>query len=442
MQNTNRNGTTLVIGASGKTGRRVMDRLITQGRRVRPVSRSTVPRFDWQDDSTWAPALDGVDAAYITYFPDLALPGAAETVDAFARLAVESGVRRQVLLSGRGEEGAQRAERYLQNSGADWTIVRCAFFNQNFDENFVDSVRHGVLGMPAGDTAEPFVDADDIADVVVAALTDDRHIGQLYELTGPRLLTLAEAAHELGCRHRPRGAVRPSDRRGVRRRAGRAGDARGGRHAPRRTAHRGARRPQFTSRRWRPAGTGTPASRLRRLCEGHRRDGRVESRDGGVVTVLTILCAVGAAAAGGALFTFSDFTMAGLKRLPAAQGIAAMQAINKAAPSPLFMLLLFGTGSGCLAMMVIAGMHIEEPVSTLRLVAGGLYVVGVVFTTMVYHVPRNDRLDRADPESDEGAEFWATYQREWIPMNHVRTLAALVAAMILGATSVVHGALQ
>ncbi|QEY32497.1 NmrA family transcriptional regulator [Synechococcus sp. RSCCF101] len=198
MATTQRDGMTLVIGGSGKTGRRVTDRLIARGRRVRPVSRSTQPRFDWQHERTWAPALDGVDAAYITYFPDLALPGAAETVDAFARLAVERGVRRLVLLSGRGEAGAQRAERYLQASGADWTIVRCAFFNQNFDENFADSVRHGVLGMPAGDTAEPFVDADDIADVVVAALTDDRHIGQLYELTGPRLLTVAQAAAELG----------------------------------------------------------------------------------------------------------------------------------------------------------------------------------------------------------------------------------------------------
>lgn len=192
------NGTTLVIGASGKSGRRVTDRLVAAGRRVRPVSRSTDPRFDWQDETTWAPALDGVDAAYITYYPDLALPGAAETIDAFARLAVDRGVRRLVLLSGRGEAGAQKAERYLQASGADWTIVRCAFFNQNFDENFAESVRHGVVAMPAGNTAEPFVDADDIADVVVAALTDDAHIGQLYELTGPRLLTIAEVAAELG----------------------------------------------------------------------------------------------------------------------------------------------------------------------------------------------------------------------------------------------------
>lgn len=197
MQETKSVGTVLVIGASGKTGRRVTDRLIAAGRRVRPASRSTTPRFDWQDDTTWAPVLDGVEAAYITYFPDLAIPGAAETVDAFTRLAVERGVRRLVLLSGRGEEGAQKAERYLQDSGADWTVVRCAFFNQNFDENFADSIRNGVLAMPAGDTAEPFVDADDIADVVVAALMDDSHIGQLYELTGPRLLTLAQAAEEL-----------------------------------------------------------------------------------------------------------------------------------------------------------------------------------------------------------------------------------------------------
>lgn len=198
MQDAERAGTTLVIGASGKTGRRVTDRLIATGRRARPASRSTTPSFDWQDQMTWLPALDGVDAAYITYFPDLALPGAAETVKSFAHLAVENGVDRLVLLSGRGEAGAQKAERYLQESGAAWTVVRCAFFNQNFDENFADSVRNGVLAMPAGDTAEPFVDADDIADVVVASLTDDRHIGQLYELTGPRLLTLAEAAKELG----------------------------------------------------------------------------------------------------------------------------------------------------------------------------------------------------------------------------------------------------
>lgn len=194
---TTKRGTTLVIGAGGKTGRRVTDRLIAAGVRVRTASRSGETRFDWEDEATWAPALDGVDAAYITYYPDLAFPGAADVVGSFADLAVAHGVRRLVLLSGRGEEGARQAEVRVQESGADWTIVRCAFFNQNFNETFVDAVRHGLLAMPGGETAEPFLDADDIADVVAAALTDDRHIGQLYELTGPRLLTLAEAAAEL-----------------------------------------------------------------------------------------------------------------------------------------------------------------------------------------------------------------------------------------------------
>ena len=189
--------TTLVIGASGKTGRRVADRLIATGSRVRPASRSGETRFDWNDEATWAPALAGVGAVYITYYPDLAFPGAADLVGSFADMAVANGVRRLVLLSGRGEEGARQAELRVQQSGADWTIVRCAFFNQNFSETFVDAVRYGTLAMPGGDTGEPFLDADDIADVAAAALTDDRHIGELYELTGPRLLTLADAAAEL-----------------------------------------------------------------------------------------------------------------------------------------------------------------------------------------------------------------------------------------------------
>ena len=189
--------TTLIIGARRKTGRRVAGRLTAAGHRVRAGSRTGDTPFAWENPASWTPALAGTDAVYITYYPDLAFPGAADTVGAFADLAVASGVRRLVLLSGRGEAGAREAEVRVQTSGADWTVVRCAFFNQNFSETFVDAVRHGVLTMPGGHTAEPFLDADDIADVVCAALTDARHIGQLYELTGPRLLTLADAAAEL-----------------------------------------------------------------------------------------------------------------------------------------------------------------------------------------------------------------------------------------------------
>ncbi len=187
----------LVIGATGKTGRRVTERLTARGIQVKAASRNGATHFEWNDKSTWAPALDGIGAAYITYYPDLAFPGAAEAVEELANLAVANGVKRLVLLSGRGEEGAQIAEQKLKDSGADYTLVRCAFFNQNFSEAFAETIQHGVLAMPGGDTAEPFLDAEDIADVVVAALTDDKHIGELYELTGPRLMTIADAASDL-----------------------------------------------------------------------------------------------------------------------------------------------------------------------------------------------------------------------------------------------------
>ena len=149
------------------------------------------------------------------------------------------------------------------------------------------------------------------------------------------------------------------------------------------------------------------------------------------MTALTGLCALGAATSAGAFFTFSDFTMQGLRGMEPARGAAAMQAINRAAPSPLFMILLFGTGAACLALGVLAGGRLEETGSWLRVVAAGLYVVGVVITTIAYHVPRNERLDGLDPESEEGRSYWAVYGREWTRMNHVRTLTSLVAAALL-----------
>lgn len=190
--------TTLVLGATGKTGRRVAQRLAHRGLPLRLGSRSGAPRFDWNDRATWAPVLEGVSRAYISYYPDIAVPGAVETVGAFAELAVRQGVNRLVLLAGRGEAEAERAEEAVRDSGADLTIVRATWFAQNFSEGFMrDAILSGVLALPAGDTPEPFVDADDIAEVAVAALTDDRHIGRLYELTGPRALTFAEAAAEI-----------------------------------------------------------------------------------------------------------------------------------------------------------------------------------------------------------------------------------------------------
>ena len=194
--------TTLVVGGKGKTGRRVAERLAARGLPARVGSRSGEPPFDWEDETTWAPALRDVGAVYVSYYPDLAIPGAVEAVRSFAELAVQNGIRRLVLLSGRGEEEAQRAERALQEvgqqAGTEWTIVRCAWFSQNFDENYLlEPILGGEVVLPAGDVPEPFVDAEDIADVAVAALTEEGHAGEIYELTGPRLLTFAEAINEI-----------------------------------------------------------------------------------------------------------------------------------------------------------------------------------------------------------------------------------------------------
>ena len=189
---------TLVLGGTGKTGRRVVQRLQASGHPVRVGSRSGNPPFDWQDPETWTPALRYVDSVYVTYYPDLAIPGAVETVRAFTELAAANGIQRLVLLSGRGEAEAQHAEQVLRESGANWTILRCSWFSQNFSESYlVESVRSGEVVLPAGNVGEPFIDAEDIAEVAVAALTEDGHAGQLYELTGPRLLTFAEAIEEI-----------------------------------------------------------------------------------------------------------------------------------------------------------------------------------------------------------------------------------------------------
>ncbi|CAN7291755.1 NAD(P)H-binding protein [Mesorhizobium amorphae] len=190
---------TLILGGTGKIGRRLAERLTALGLPVRIGSRSGAPSFDWENNATWAPAMKGVGAVYISYYPDLSVPGAAEAIGSLANLAVQNGIKRLVLLSGRGETEAQRAEEMLKASGADWTILRCAWFAQNFSESFLlDPLLEGEVQLPVGNVGEPFVDADDIADAAVTALTQQGHVGQLYELTGPRLLSFADAIAEIG----------------------------------------------------------------------------------------------------------------------------------------------------------------------------------------------------------------------------------------------------
>ena len=192
------NGTTLVLGANGKTGRRVVQLLEQAGHPVRIGSRSATPAFDWHDRSGWGDAIDGVSAIYIAYHPDLASPGAVDAIEALIGLARDRQVGKLVLLSGRGEDEAQRCEKLVLDSGIPSTVVRCAWFNQNFSENFMrDMVVDGTIALPVNGVREPFVDVNDIAEVAVAALTGAGHEGEIYELTGPELLTFGEAAAEL-----------------------------------------------------------------------------------------------------------------------------------------------------------------------------------------------------------------------------------------------------
>ncbi|MCA8943146.1 MAG: NmrA family NAD(P)-binding protein [Planctomycetes bacterium] len=188
----------LVIGSTGKTGRRIVRRLTDLGLPIREGSRRSDPPFDWDRPETWAPALDGVDTAFVSFFPDLAVPGAPAAIERLTELAKAASVRRLVLLSGRGERNAERCEEIVRQSGLGFTLIRASWFAQNFDEGVLrDAVLAGTIAMPAGDVREPFVDVEDIADVAVAALTDPTHDGRLYELTGPRLMSFTEVAAEL-----------------------------------------------------------------------------------------------------------------------------------------------------------------------------------------------------------------------------------------------------
>ena len=188
----------LVIGATGKTGRRVATKLAASGHAVRHGSRNSTTPFDWEAPETWAPALTGARAAYVTYFPDLAFPGAVDKLGSLCETASDCGVEHLVLLSGRGEHHARLGEQVVRDSGIDFTIVRAAWFAQNYSEGYLrDPILAGVLPMPGGDIAEPIIDIEDIADVAVAALTEDGHKGALYEVTGPRLMSFAQMAEEL-----------------------------------------------------------------------------------------------------------------------------------------------------------------------------------------------------------------------------------------------------
>ena len=188
----------LVLGGKGKTGRRIVERLNKMGHNVRIGSRGENPAFDWDKPAGWPAVLEGMESVYITYQPDLAVPGAKEAIEALTRIAKHQGVKKLVLLSGKGEVEAEACEQIIINCGLDYTIVRASWFSQNFSESFfLEPILHGHVALPQADVKVPYVDAEDIADVAIEALLDAKHNGQIYELTGSRMLTFREVIAEI-----------------------------------------------------------------------------------------------------------------------------------------------------------------------------------------------------------------------------------------------------
>lgn len=185
--------TIAIVGASGKTGARVLSRLKAKGFKTRGLARSTEIPFDWSDKETWASALNSVRSTYVTYYPDLAVPQAEDDIRTFSDIAKTQGVKHIVLLSGRGEEGAERAEQIVIQSGLDWNIVRASWFMQNFSESFMlEGIQAGELVLPLPRANEPFIDVNDIADTVVAALTQHNLRNELLEITGPNVISFKQ----------------------------------------------------------------------------------------------------------------------------------------------------------------------------------------------------------------------------------------------------------
>ncbi|MFH8614961.1 NAD(P)H-binding protein [Streptomyces sp. NPDC017979] len=189
---------TLVLGATGKTGRRVAARLRLRGTPVRSASRTSAVPFDWSEPGGWDAVLRGAEAVYLV---PPAVPGPAHE---FVARAEAAGVQRLVLLSGRGSDTwgdttfgleMRSAEEAVRGSALEWAVVRPSNFAQNFDEDlFHAPLLAGELALPAGAVPDPFIDVEDVADVAAKVLSEPGlHAGKTYDVTGPRSITFGEA---------------------------------------------------------------------------------------------------------------------------------------------------------------------------------------------------------------------------------------------------------
>jgi uncharacterized membrane protein len=150
--------------------------------------------------------------------------------------------------------------------------------------------------------------------------------------------------------------------------------------------------------------------------------------------LVTFCAALGSGVVAGVFFAFSTFVMPALARLPAGNGVAAMQAINAAAINRWFMGALFGTAAACLVVAGSALLDLSGTAARLRLGGSVLYLAGAIFVTVAFNVPRNEALAAVAPGDATAADLWARYVVEWTRWNHLRTAAAFSAAVILSAS--------
>jgi uncharacterized protein YbjT (DUF2867 family) len=190
--------TFLILGGTGKVGRRLARVLDQDGHTTRPVGRSTTPiRFDWNSPATWEAATAGADGIFIVG------PGSATdwSPQLSKLLDTASTVNHAVLLSARGVEfrpdgNVARAERALREGPIPWTILRPTHFAQNFTEAMFTPVDGRIIA-PVGGSAQPFVDVQDIAEAAGRLLATGAGKGETIELSGPRAITFDEAARIL-----------------------------------------------------------------------------------------------------------------------------------------------------------------------------------------------------------------------------------------------------
>ncbi|UUZ79345.1 hypothetical protein LJK88_29780 [Paenibacillus sp. P26] len=188
----------VIVGGTGKTGRRLAQRLAGRGLAVRIGSRSGNPPFDWENRATWAPLLQNAGAVYVTYAPTSLYRGRRKRSARSPVWLWSKGCGGWCCCPAVGRKEPCSASRLCAIRGADWTILRASWFCQNFSESFLlDQVLSGTVALPVTDVTEPFIDAEDIADAAAEVLSGSGHIGHVYELTGPRALTFAEATEAI-----------------------------------------------------------------------------------------------------------------------------------------------------------------------------------------------------------------------------------------------------